>query len=261
MIEGMDCLKLELVPKRELGKNDLSVLKAAGFKPDGKGAVWPQFRSWEPGWQPWFINQTEAEQLLADLPRLTAFYELFERYPKLYDERPMTEIPFLPARLPDRPLKPDDLDWQPLLLPPLAGFDPFQASTKHYEELRSLKQQPGREVEFECTMIPAASFHENGRPCLARVGLLVERPSGLVSGTELMSGTVKPGEAAGSMLMKSFLKARALPETIFIAGTRFQPVLQPLCDELNIKLCPVSSLPLLEEAVASLAGFMRGDGF
>jgi hypothetical protein len=36
--EGMDCLKLEFVPKRELGKDDLAVLKAAAFKPAGEAA-------------------------------------------------------------------------------------------------------------------------------------------------------------------------------------------------------------------------------
>jgi len=53
--DGMDCLKLEFVPKRELCKEDLAMLKAAGFKPAGKGSVWPQFRSSDPGWHPWHI--------------------------------------------------------------------------------------------------------------------------------------------------------------------------------------------------------------
>ena len=58
--EGIDCLKLEFVPKRELEKEDLAVLQAAGFKPAGRGSVWPQFRAAEPGWHPWFINQAEG---------------------------------------------------------------------------------------------------------------------------------------------------------------------------------------------------------
>jgi hypothetical protein len=256
LIEGMDCLKLEFVQKPELEKPDLAVLKAAGFKSAGRGPVWPQFRSWEPGWHPWFINQGEAEQLLADLPRLTAFYELLERHPSLYDTRASAEIPFLPTQFPDRPLKPDDLDWQPLLPPPLTGYDAFKATSAQLEQLQMLKRQRGREMEFDCNMVPAASFNENGRPCLARIGLLVERPSGFVFDAEIMSGTLTPSEAAGRSLITSLLKAKALPETLFIAGSRYQPALQPLCDELQIKLCPVSSLPLLDEAVTSLANHL-----
>src|SRR2546422_922833 len=63
--EGIDALKLEFVPKRELRTEDLAMLNAAGFKPKGKGAVWPQFRAAEPGWHPWHINQREADELLA----------------------------------------------------------------------------------------------------------------------------------------------------------------------------------------------------
>ena len=50
--------------------------------------------------------------------------------------------------------------------------------------------------------------------------------------------------------------AKILPEQIFIGGSRLQPVLQPLCDELKIELWPVSSLPALEEAIQSLGQYM-----
>src|ERR1700720_3255578 len=116
--DGMDCLKVEFVSKRDLWKEDFAVLKAAGFKPTGKGPVWPQFRSSEPGWHPWHVNQSEADQLLADLPRLTAFCKLFEQHPGLFDDRAPTEIPFLPANLPDCPLTPRDLEWRLLTPPP-----------------------------------------------------------------------------------------------------------------------------------------------
>lgn len=251
--DGMDCLKLEFVAKRELWKEDLAVLKASGFKPSGKGLVWPQFRSSDPGWHPWLINQTEADQLLADLPRLTAFCKLFEGHPDLFANRDATEIPFLPVPLPDRALTLKDLDWRPLLPPPLAGFDPFQAPVAQLEKLRELKPRPGLACEFDCTMMPGGSFCENGRPCFGRFSLLVEKQRGLVLGMDVASGALAPGEAAGLTLIKALFMAKSLPEKIFIGGSRLQRVLQPLCDELQIQLLPASSLPALEEAVTSLS--------
>jgi len=259
-IEGMDCLKVEFVPKRELEKVDLAVMKAAAFKPAGKGLVWPQFRSAEPGSHPWHINQTEAAQLLADLPLLTAFYQLFDQHPDLYDDRAATEIPFLPMPLTDRPLKPEDLDWRPLLLPPLIGLEPFQATAAQLEKLRSLKHKSGLACEFDCTMMPGGSFVENGRPRFGRFGLLVEKQHGLVIGMDVASGTLTLGEAAGQTLVKMLLMGKALPEKIFIGGSRLQPVLQPLCDELQIQLWPAPALPALEEAVESLSQQMSGGG-
>jgi hypothetical protein len=254
--DGMDCLKLEFVPKHELWKEDLAMLKTAGFKPAGKGSVWPQFRSSDPGWLPWHINQTEAGQLLADLPRLTAFCKLFEEHPELFDERASTEIPFLPVALPNRPLTPKDLDWRPLLPPPVSGLDSFQPDAGRLEKLRALKRAPGAACEFDSTLLPGGSILENGRPCFGRFSLLVEQKRGLVVGMDVQSGALTPGEAAGRGLVESLLKAGHLPDKIFIGGSRLQSVLQPLCAALQIQLWPVSSLPALEEAVASLSQHM-----
>jgi hypothetical protein len=254
--DGIDCLKLEFVPKRELWKEDTTMLKAAGFKPAGKGSVWPQFRSADPGWLPWHINQAEAGQLLADLPRLTAFCKMFEQHPELFDHSVAAEIPFLPAVLPDHTLSPKDLDWRPLLPPPISGFDSFQPAADKLEELRALKRAPGTACEFDSSLLPGGSFLENGRPCFGRFSLLVEQKRGLVLGMSVQSGALTPGEAAGRGLVESLLVAGSLPEKVFIGGSRLQPVLQPLCDALQIQLRPASFLPALEEAVASLSQHM-----
>jgi hypothetical protein len=251
--DGMDCLKVEFVPKRELWKEDLAILKAAAFKPAGKGSVWPQFRSADPGWHPWHINQAEAGQLLADLPRLNAFCKLFKQHPGIFDNCEPAEIPFLPAVLPDRALSPKDLDWRPLLPPPVSGLDSFQPAADQLEKLRALKRAPGTACEFDSSLLPGGSFLENGRPCFGRISLLVEQKRGLVLGMSVQSGALTPGEAAGRGLVESLLKAGELPEKIIIGGSRLQPVLQPLCDALQIQLRPVSSLPALQAAVASLS--------
>lgn len=256
--DGMDCLKLEFVPKRELWKEDLAMLKAAAFKPAGKGSIWPQFRSAEPGWLPWHINQTEAGQLLADLPRLTAFCRLFEEHPGLFDERAPTDVPFLPVALLDRPLTPRDLDWRPLLPPPVTGLEPFRPAAEQLEKLRTLERKPGLVYEFDSSLLPGGSFLENGRPCFGRFCLLVEQQRGLVVGMDVQSGALTPVEAAGRGLAASLLKAGSLPEKIHIGGSRLQPMLQPVCEALQIQLWPVSFLPALEAAVASLSQHMLG---
>jgi hypothetical protein len=256
--DGIDCLKLEFVPKRELWKEDLAMLKAAGFKPAGKGCVWPQFRSADPGWLPWHINQTEAGQLLADLPRLTAFCKMFEQHPELFDGRTPSEIPFLPTVLPDHPLAPTDLDWRPLLPPPISGLDSFQPSADKLEKLHALKRAPGMACEFDSSLLPGGTFLENGRPCFGRICLLVEQRRGLALGMSVQGGAISPGEAAGRGLVEALLMAGRLPDKIFIGGSRLLPVLEPLCDALQIQLWPAASLPALEEAVAALSQHMPG---
>ena len=85
LAEGMDCLKLEFVEKGELSQEDRQALAGAGFRPGRRGAVWPRFQSFEPGWMPLFINQHEAAELLEGITRLLEFCQLLRRHPELYD--------------------------------------------------------------------------------------------------------------------------------------------------------------------------------
>ena len=257
--EGMDCLKLEFVPKKELWKEDMARLNAAGFKPAGRGAKWPQARASEPGWHPWHVTQTEAEQLLADLPRLLAFGRLYKTEPELYEGRALEEIPFLPATLPPRLLTLDDLDWRPILLPP-EPEKVFRIPPDELEKLLRLPVLPGVQFEFDATVMPGMSLLENGRPCFGRIGLLVESRRGLILSTEIKAGATPAVEAAGRALVKGLLLAGARPERLLIGGMALDPVLRPLCDALKIKLQPASALPALDEAMAAL-GQRFGGGF
>ena len=250
-VEGMDCLKLEFVPKKELHKEDVARLNAAGFKPPGRGAVWPQFRASEPGWHPWHVTQTEAEQFLTDLPRLTAFCKLLEENPDLFESRPLTEIPFLPAPMPARALRLDDLEWRPVVHLPETPRA-FRATAEEMERLLKLERVPGAAFEFDSTLMPGASFLEKGRPCFGRLSLLVETSRGMVAGMDLGSGAVAAHEAAGRGLVKGLLTAGVRPGKLMIGGSQLQPVLEPLCEALDIKLWPVSSLPALDAAMAAL---------
>jgi hypothetical protein len=235
-----------------LWKEDLARLNAAGFKPTGKGAKWPQFRSAEPGWHPWHVTQTEAEQLLVDLPRLTAFSKMFEEHPGLYDGRATVEIPFLPAKLPERALTPDDLEWRPVVLAPEPQPEPFRPAPEQMERLRALKRLSAI-FEFDSIILPGASFLENGRPCFGRVSLLVETQRGLVVGMEMHGGPMQMAEAAGRALVKGLLTAGGLPQKLMICGMQLLPALEPLCDALKIRMEPASSLPALDEAVESIS--------
>ena len=152
--EGIDCLKLEFVSKGELRKEDRAVLKAAGYTAAGRGPVWPQFRSAEPGWHPWFINQAEAEQLLGDLPRLTAFCGLHRAQADRFARVDPGELPFLPVPLPERALVWADLNWQPLIPPPGHELAPFRATAEQLEHLRALAPVPGATYEYECVLLP-----------------------------------------------------------------------------------------------------------
>ena len=254
-MEGMDCLKVELISKRFMLKEDLNLLKTLNFKPAGKGLVWPQFQSTAPGWLPWFIDQTEAEQLLADIPRLTKFHELFCRNPGLFKNRLDDKIPMLPNPMPDRPLVEADLEWRSFLSIP-APYEPFRASDQQLTQLKSLKREPKVSWEYGCKIMPG-SVLENGRPCFGRVSLIVEHQRGLVLGNELSLATAPLSESVGQGLATALVKNGFLPGKLLIDDLRLEPILQPFCAALQIKLLLAYDLDFLTEATDSLADFMQ----
>lgn len=256
-VADMDALKVELLRKNELPKEDLTVLKALDFKPAGKGLVWPQFQSVQPGWLPWFIDQAEAEQLLADLPRLTSFTTLFRNHSDLFHDRPPSEIPFLPNPMPNRPLEVKDLEWRPLIASP-ETFDPFKAGDEQLDQLRKLKREPEAAFEYGSQILMGSTVLEKGRPCYSRINLLVEHDNGFLLGFDLSLAPVPFNECAGKGLVETLVKSGSLPGTILIDDNRLEPVLGPFCDILNIDLLPSEELAGLAEARASLNNYMGG---
>ncbi len=259
-VEALDCLKLEFVTKRELVKEDLGMLKAAGFKTAGRGSRWPQFRSTIPGWHPWHIDQAEADQLLRDLPRLMAFYRLFEANPSMFEGRSTHELPFLPAELPDRPLKLDDLDWRSCIRLPDPPLSPFTPPQHELDRLRKLPLTPGLVFEFDSALMPRASCIEDGRPCFGRMAVLVESRSGIVIGAQAKPGGVAPGVATGEVFVSLLLQSPRLPSKVVLRNPRWRPVIQGVCSALEIEIRMAKRLPALEEALSHLERFMAGGG-
>ncbi|MBX3735025.1 MAG: hypothetical protein KF791_20810 [Verrucomicrobiae bacterium] len=259
-LEEMDCLKVEFVPRRELAKEDLAVLKTAGLKPAGKGRLWPQFRSTIPGWHPWHIDQAEADQLLRDLPRLTAFLKLLKSNPSLFEERSDGELPFLPASLPGRPLALDDLNWRKCIRLPDPPLSPYVPPQSEMDPLRSLPRTRQLVVEFDSALMPGASFRENGRPCFGRVALLVESVNGIVIGGKASSGAMHPGDAAGAALVSLLRQAPVLPSMLVLRNPRWRPVVEGVCGALGIEVRMAKRLPALDEALAHLERSMADGG-
>ncbi len=221
-LDGMDCLKLALCPSASFGKKTSPCSRPPGSS-----------RSAEPGLAAISLHRTRLASVAPQTgrgrptPRRSAashrVLPLFAEHPNLYEGRGATEIPFLPAAMPDRPLTPGDLDWRPLLPPPSTALEPFQAGGADLERLRRLRRAPELAYEFDCTLLPGGSFVENGRPCFGRFSLLVEKQSGLIAGMEVASGALTPGEAAGRALVKTLLMAKPCRKNSLSAARACNP--------------------------------------
>lgn len=252
-VESMDCIKLEWVRKVELTKEDKAAMSAAGFKATGRGPIWPQFRSSKPGWHPWHIDAAEAHQLVSDLAQLIAFLHLLKSNPTFFEGRSNSEIPFLRADPSSRGKTLKEVDWLPLVLSPEPSEEPEPLPEAVLKELNDLDRDPELTVEFDARLLFEASFKDEGRPCVARMGLLVESGSGCVESFDLQSATKPAVKTCHSCLAALLLKAQVIPGKLLVLQSRYHEGLKPLCSKLGIKLGISHCLPLVDEAFDSMA--------
>jgi hypothetical protein len=246
-----DCVKVEFAPKRELMEADRAVLAAAGFAPAVKrGPVWPVFRSLVPGGYPWHVTQAEAELLLYALPRVTAFAALCRATPGLGVDLATGEVPFLPADFDpaSRPLRAEDLDWQPQIPPPEPPPARVSLDDATLEGLLKLPQGKGFHLELDLFYAPVVIGGEE-RPYFPKGVLAVDRGTGFVGAYRLVQPSDPQAVGAVAEVLTSTLQQLGLrPATIRVQRPRLAQMLSPVAERLEIGIHQDPELPELNSA-------------
>src|SRR5664280_359505 len=125
---------------------------------------------------PWYLTQAEAELLLADLRKITAFARLMSQHRNLYEIQGR-KFPFLKNPGFTGDLRPEDLDWQELVLAPQSLPPPIPLSDPERKEYADLPQDHDLCIELDCLHSPAAVF-EAPCPYFPWLSLAVDSHSG-----------------------------------------------------------------------------------
>jgi hypothetical protein len=235
-LEGLDYLKIEWCHKGELQKHDRATLAAAGFKPKGKGAVWPRFETCTPGWYPWGMTNDEAQVMTGLLRKVHRFVALREVAGILHQE-PLEELlPILPAG--DAPLRPEEIEWLPFVPPPAPIQSPAVLSGGEQERLAKFPIRKDVIAEVITPLVPEMSFLDEKakRPCLARFMFTVDVSSQLILGAHLGHGAAPIGEVVSKGLVSALTSAKARPERINVKDPRLIEVMGPACEAIGVPL-------------------------
>jgi len=232
-----------------LEKDDYRVIKSLGLRFRGRCA-WPLFRSYRPGYFPWFIDAEEA-RFLAHALEQTA--EVAARF--LVDDM-LLEGPDEESyriRVPRKKGKNGDLTWADIWVrvPPPA---PSRITVDlDAGELDDLKQFPADSaiLEVDCFAFPAKIGKKGERPALPYLILVVEVRSGLILGQHFLGAEPSIEAMWGSVpghVVQIIRKIGRLPQEIRVRSDMMRLLLGPLADDLGIRLQAVRDLPQLEAA-------------
>jgi len=255
-----DAIGLDFGPKECLTKEDRTVLKNLKYRSTAQTSFfYPSYRSYLPGYYPWFVNQAEAEMLIADLRRAIDFARLLRKHPDLFEGRDFMEIPFYPEPLNGgNSLTPAALRWEQLIRPPEKEIQPVEIDEVTLERLKGFPVQNEEVWEF-IVGFNCATIWEAPRPYYTLTALLVEKRSCYI--TAVKAGKVgESNSLAAECLTEAICKLGHKPGRIRVKNQDLGNAIGLLCGQAGMKVECATRLPVAEEVFHDLEKHLHGMG-
>ena len=241
-------LQASFGPRSALQKVDLDVVKALGLAP--RGRAWPLFRSFRPGFVPWYVDRDETEVLRTALEQVVEVAPRAERDPHLLDARE--------GKLLVRVRDEDVAEWRDewvVIEPPSPRQIPFAVEATAITDLARLPRSVSA-IEVDFFRFPAA-IEEGPRPFYPHALLLADARSGTILGVDLLT----PVESLERMwsqvpeaVVRRLLAAGQAPREMRARSELLLQLLEPLATKVGFTLRRAATLP---SADAARTGMIR----
>jgi len=247
----MPHLQASFEDRGELSAKDRAVIKELGLKFRGR-QEWPLFRSYRPGYLPWYLEAPEARTLTYALEQAVEVVLRLKEDPGMLN--PADEESYL-VRVP-REVR-GNLVWEDevMKVPPLEP-EPIPI-VMDVQALEWVKQLPQGEhtLEVELPVFPAPIQERGARPYLPYMLLMVESQNGVILGNELLAPEPGLVEMWGTVPMKvvhQLAHMGLLPREIQVRSFQLHALLELLEEELDVAVKVAPRLPSLDRAKEAL---------
>lgn len=250
-----NCLMASFEDRTMLHARDLETIKALGLKFRGRN-VWPQFRSYRPGYAPWFLTPPEGRFLTACLHQALDVAARFRENPALLPE-PEPQSEYL-VRVPKK--RGDQWVWTETRQRP-APVRRSEAAAPPLDEarLRQLRELPSTRGVLQMDYFYTSAMikgEEDKRPWYPQVLLAADATSGLILGTEMVRTDEAPA-ALVKQVMDIVARMGQRPDRIEVRQEKARLILKPAAERLGIRVIRVRRLPAVDSARRGLGEFLR----
>jgi len=239
-----DCLMLSFEDRRFIEEDDRQIINELGFKFRGRNS-WPLFRSYKPGYFPWFLSRDEALYMMSALQQAKEVCLRLKENKKLLS--PPKKNLYL-IRLPETRV--GMIVWKDEWREP-APLKKVKYSDEPVDEVRIQRirktAKPTHiiwEVDFFYTPTPIA---EGERPYFPYAIMLIDRDSGFILDMHLARGAGYKKEFLEKFL-SCIEKMSILPLEILVRKEEVVNLIEPYTSRLNIKLSVVKRLENIDNA-------------
>jgi len=251
-LTSQKCLMASFEDREMLSKEDRDVIKKLNLRFRGRNQ-WPLFRSYQPGYYPWYLAKGEAEYLTLALQQTVEVSLRFKEDPNIL--APPKRSQYL-VRVPreakdgwhwtDKWMGPEPTKELKIMAPPINEI-----------RLQKLKKNVTRrggvwEADFFFSPTPVKEGKE--KPYYPYAALYVDKRSGIILHVDM----IRPEEhmtGFPNSLMELIEKAQMKPSEILVRREEASELLKLITSKLNIKLRLVERLEVLEYVQASMFQF------
>jgi hypothetical protein len=233
---------------------DREVHKKLGLKFRGRQA-WPHFRSYRPGFAPWYLDAAEARFLAMALEQVAEVAPRFDEDPSLLV--PEEDDAFF-VRVPDT--TGDEVSWrdEEVVVPPpapthLTAQGPAQI-------LATVARLPkGRsKLEVDFFMMPQQIGERGERPQYAYNLLVADANSGLILGMDVAMVETTFEEMLATIparLLQILARSDSAPAEIYVSSPRLHWILEPVLKLVQVKVTLVQRLTTIELVKQEMSAF------
>jgi len=238
-----------------LHSRDRDLIQQLGLKYRGRQS-WPLFRSYRPGFFPWFLESTEVRFLLYVLEQIVDVSLRFKKdrsLLRLDNENYFVRVPIQ---------KEDKLIWQDSILK-VSLKEPYLIKlSKNKFAIEALKKTVPSKVtlEVDLFMLTRPVQEKDGRPFYPYVLMMVDTHRGMIVGNQLLQPLPTLEAMWGNIPAKVaeiLLEIQLLPEKILVSSDILYRMLLNLSDDLGFSLKQSDVLPNLDQAYASLLEYFE----
>ncbi|PIP71249.1 MAG: hypothetical protein COW90_01015 [Nitrospirae bacterium CG22_combo_CG10-13_8_21_14_all_44_11] len=249
-----DCLIVSFENKGFVEKEDIQLINKLGYKFRGRNAC-PMFRSYKPGYFPWFLSRDEV------LSMTDALNQAKDVCLRLKENNKMLHAPQKNQYLIRfSETKDGKVIWKDEWREP-APVKIENYSTEPVDEVRvqriknSVKQVSAIwEVDFFFAPTP---IREGGRPFFPQAIMIADHDTGFIHDMHLAQAATCRKEFAEKFI-SCIEKTSVIPLEILVRKEDIAKLLEPYTSRLNIKLSRTKKLQNVDNAIKSMIRHFRG---
>jgi hypothetical protein len=289
VVYGQSCLTAWFSNRGDLDKYDIKIATQLGLQFRGR-AMWPQFRSFRPGYHPWFLDESEAKYLTFCLAQSREMALCVKTDPDWlaaprkdhYRVRLAVESPDPPEQAQvnqvAKPLSSETPAGQQLLFANLQQTNTWQWRDQWLQPApipepvsRSIPLDEVRLQRIKNASQPYVGTWEidgyytseavdgDERPFFPYMMLCADHDSGFILGTVMANRSTWESEFVEALL-GGIEQSKLLPKKLSLRKEELRGLFEPLATRLGIRVEITKKLPAVDRAKREFSKFMKRVG-